>query len=119
MTIIKTIYISILEIFKLFGSNPVFTTSFNDQKNNGALILAVKAPKDEVLNIVVNNNHTNSVNNAHGQLKNNKIPAAVAIPFPPLNNRKGLNICPNIDNNATLNKRVVNNSSAIIGLKFI
>ena len=82
-------------------------------------MLDAKAPKDEVLNIKAEIIHTNSDNSAHGQLKNNNIPAEVAMPFPPLNNRKGLNICPNIDNNPKLTKRVVINSSFMIGLKFI
>tara|TARA_B110000967_G_C18467907_1_gene355927 strand:+ start:336 stop:539 length:204 start_codon:yes stop_codon:yes gene_type:complete len=64
----------------------------NNQNNIGAVILADKAPKEEVLNIKAKNSHINRVNRAHGQLRNNKIPAAVAMPFPPLNNKKGLNI---------------------------
>lgn len=82
-------------------------------------MLADKAPRDEVLNTKAKNSHINRVNRAHGQLKNNKIPAAVAIPFPPLNNKKGLNIWPNMDNKLKLKKRVINNSSLSIDLKSI
>ena len=82
-------------------------------------MLADKAPRDEVLNTKAKSSHINRVNRAHGQLKNNKIPAAVAIPFPPLNNKKGLNIWPNIDNKLKLKKRVINNSSFRVCLKVI
>ena len=82
-------------------------------------MLADKAPKDEVLNIKANNSHINTVNRAHGQLKNNKIPDAVAIPFPPLSSKKGLYIWPNIDNKLKLKKRVINNSWLSSGLKII
>ena len=82
-------------------------------------MLADKAPREEVLNNKAKSSHINRVNRAHGQLKNNKTPAAVAIPFPPLNNKKGLNIWPNIDNKLKLKKRVVNSSSLRVCLKNI
>jgi len=82
-------------------------------------MLADKAPREEVLNNKAKSSHINRVNRAHGQLKNNKTPAAVAIPFPPFNNKKGLNIWPNIDNKLKLKKRVVNSSSLRVCLKNI
>ena len=78
-------------------------------------MLADKAPKDEVLNAIVTESQTNAVNNAHGQLKNNRIPAVVAMPLPPLNNKKGLNMCPNNENNPPKIKRDNNNSLSIKG----
>ena len=114
-TINKRKYISISVIFRFSESISALTISFNDQKNNGANILADKALKDEVLNAIVTESQTNAVNTAHGQLKNNRIPAVVAMPFPPLNNKKGLNMCPNNENKPPKIKRVNNNSSSIWG----
>ena len=114
-TIIKRKYISISVILRLSESISALTISFKDQKNIGANILADKAPKDEVLNAIATESQTSAVNNAHGQLKNNRIPAVVAMPFPPLNNKKGLNMCPNNENNPPKIKRNNNNSLSIKG----
>ena len=60
--------------------------------------LALSAPIEDVLYLIAIINQINKVIRAPNQFIKNSIPADVAIPFPPLNNINGLNICPSNDN---------------------
>tara|TARA_Y100000814_G_C12142382_1_gene337966 strand:+ start:448 stop:624 length:177 start_codon:yes stop_codon:yes gene_type:complete len=54
--------------------------------------LDIRAPRDDFLEAIVTNSHIKAVNIAAGNDINNRTPALVAIPFPPVNFRNGLYI---------------------------
>ena len=71
---------------------------YRNQYIIGAKKLAVRAPIDDVLYFIAAINQINNTIRAPSQFMKNNIPAEVAIPFPPLNNMNGLNMCPSNDN---------------------
>jgi len=85
----------------------------------GAIKLADRAPREEVLYFKATINQTNSITEAPIQFIKKSMPAEVAIPFPPFSNKKGLNIWPSKDSIEISAYKIINNSFSNISIKLI
>ena len=85
----------------------------------GAIKLADRAPREEVLYFKATINQTNSITEAPIQFIKKSMPAEVAIPFPPFSNKKGLNIWPSKDSIEISTYKIINNSFSNISIKLI
>ena len=92
---------------------------YSSQNITGAIKLAVRAPREEVLYFKATINQTINVIKAPIQLINKSIPAEVAIPLPPFSNKKGLNICPSKDSIEIITYKIINNSFSSKSIKLI